>query len=109
MALVKNPPANAGDTGFTALKISHGVEQLSCVLRLEPVLWSLCAATPEPCTTTREPLLCNWRKPVQQRRPSTVKRKNRGRNLGFTDLLPFLCVCPTDETVATCGCEAGLH
>ena len=38
-ALVKKPPANAGDTGFAALKISHGVEQLRCV----PQLWNLCS------------------------------------------------------------------
>ena len=67
MALVKNPPANAGDTGFIALKISHGVEQLSCVLRL----WSLCSGAcvlqllspalqlESPCSATGESLCSN--------------------------------------------------
>ena len=40
-AVVKNPPANAGDTGFEPWsgKIPHAVEQLSlCATTTEPVL-----------------------------------------------------------------------
>ena len=46
-AIIKNPPANAGDTGSVpALGRSHAVEQLTCALKpLKPM--------------HREPMLCS--------------------------------------------------
>ena len=48
--MVKNLPANAGDTGFNPWsgKIPHATEQLSpCATTTEPALWSSCATTTE--------------------------------------------------------------
>ena len=50
-AVVKNPPANAGDTGSSPRsgKIPHATEQLSpYATTTESVLWSLRATTTEP-------------------------------------------------------------
>ena len=51
-AVVKNPPANAGDTGSSPWsgKIPHAVQQLSlCTTTTEPALYSLQATTTEAC------------------------------------------------------------
>ena len=60
--MVKNPPANAGDTYLLPGpgRFPHTTEQLSlCTTLLSPHAWSPCSATEEatavgsPCTTTK--------------------------------------------------------
>ena len=81
-AVVKNPPANAGDTGsIPGLGRSH--MQSLCATTTEPALWSPCSPTREatamrsPCTATKcslcSPQLEKAR--AQQRRPNAAKNK----------------------------------
>ena len=67
VALVKNPPANTGDTGSIPIwedPTCH--KQLSlCAMTSEPMLWELQLLSPRalsPCSTTRE--ATTMRKPI---------------------------------------------
>ena len=91
--MVKNPPANVGDTGLIpGLGRSHRPRgqlspELLCTTAIEPVRWSLRTSTTEAVLRTRrtqhsgEPVLCERAappaqtraKPAQQQRPSPAK------------------------------------
>ena len=93
--MVKNPPANAGDTGLSPGKIPHAVEQLSlhttttepASRACEPQLLSPCAAATEArvprarAPQQEKPLQWETCAPqlektrAQQRRPNAAKNK----------------------------------
>ena len=85
--MVKNPPANAGDTGSIrdpGRWMPHVEEQLSpCTVTVEPVLWSPGAETAEACapksscSTAREATVLRHAHTASREKPplSAVREK----------------------------------